>query len=526
MSIWHFGPEPTEGEQKSHYDVCIVGSGAAGSVAAHRMSQMGLHVLILEQGPYIQAHTTYEDVLMASEKALARQPNGCWALNGYPWSTCNVGGGTIFYGGASFRYRLVDFDASAHFPDADLPVVWPYTYGDLEPYYDKIENHVGIAADPSKDPFGPPTRISNLPPVAPSPSAKHILRGAGKLGLKGFPTPLAIATVSYRGRPACDNSQPCIEHRCPSGSKGDVYTCFLRETLQAPRVRLFAGMKAVRLERRQEGSIESIVALRTDTKQTYRFSAKVFVVACNAIQSAALLLRSADQWSPSGIGNEHDMVGRGLCMKLNEYVTGFVHGRANDDVEDVTAPEGVGPFSTVSLMDYYLDESIPTGMGGMIYENRYGQSYSMRPHGAVVRLECMIADQPSRKNRVLLSRKLDDFGLPLLAIDYTAHPRDLVRLEAMIERCTAILEHADCRWIRREATDFHLGSCHLHGTCRSGREPRSSVLDTKSRVHSVENLYVIDGAYMPFASAVNPTHTIQAHSLKSTEGILQTHWKL
>src|ERR1043166_49227 len=352
-----FGREPTSADERAAYDVCIIGSGASGSVAARRLAREGMQVLILEQGPYVRPETGYEDILVASEMALGRQANGCWALNGYPWSTCNVGGGTVFYGGVSFRYRPVDFAAGDHFPDADLPMEWPYRYADLEPYYDEIETHIGVAAEANSDPLLPPSRVNYLPPVPLTASARHIQDGAARLGWHTFRTPLAIATIPHRGRAACVGDQPCIEARCPHGAKGDAETCFLKETLEQPNVRLFAGIKAVRLERDREKRVATVLAIRTDTRREYRFSAKVFLVAGNAIQSAALLLRSGDAWCSAGLGNEHDMVGRGLCMKLNEYVVGYTGENAG---AENPAMEGNGPYSTLATMNAYLDRAMPT----------------------------------------------------------------------------------------------------------------------------------------------------------------------
>lgn len=519
------GPQPSREDEKRIHDVCIIGSGAAGSVAAALCVEAGLSVLVLEQGPFLDNQTTYDEVVQASEPALARQPNGCWGLNGYPWTTCNVGGGTVFYGGASFRYRVADFDAGEYMGDADLPVAWPYSYEDLNPYYDHIEQVIGLsAAPPEADPNHPPKAITNLPPLPPSAGARHLYEAARRLQLNPFPTPLAIASTPHRGRPACGYSSACIEHRCTEGAKGDAFTVFLEPLFRSPRFHLLAGMKAVRLERRRRDQVERVSAVRVDTGQTFSFRARAFLVACNAIQSAGLLLQSTDGWSPDGIGNEHDMVGRGLCMKLNEFVVGYKDGPDPEDATGRVKAEEAGPFSTFAVTDFYFDSEAPTGMGGLIYENRYGRTYRMRHSGNVLRLECILADQPSRDNRVTLSRQKDAYGAPRLAIDYTPHPRDLARLESMVEHCRQILEAAGCRWIRRESGDFHLGSCHLHGTCRAGTDERFSVLDPWSRVHSVENLFVVDGAFMPFPSGMNPTLTIQAHSLRATEHALSEFW--
>ena len=118
-----------ESQEDRLYDVCIIGSGAAGSVVALHCAAQGLEVLILERGGFPEGRT-FDEIMEASEPAFARDAKGCWSLSGYPWTSCNVGGGTLFYGGASFRLRDINFDASAHLGDGDLPVAWPYRYAE------------------------------------------------------------------------------------------------------------------------------------------------------------------------------------------------------------------------------------------------------------------------------------------------------------------------------------------------------------------------------------------------------------
>jgi paromamine 6'-oxidase/6'''-hydroxyneomycin C oxidase/2'-deamino-2'-hydroxyparomamine 6'-oxidase len=510
----HYGPHPTDLDCRIEFDVCVIGSGASGSVVAHELVSAGMKVLMLEQGPFVQGGITYEDLIRMSEPAFGRMANGCWSLNGYPWSTCNVGGGTVCYGGASFRYREVDFDASIHFSDADLPVEWPYPYSELSKYYDQIEAMIGVAACPSADPTMPPLgETSYLPHVPISPAGMAIKKAAEQLGLSVSPTPLAILTKAFRDRSACNYDSPCIEQKCPVGAKGDAFTVFLRPIFQKNEFRLFAGMKVVRLNRQKRSSVNEAVALHVPTGNYYTFSAKKFVLAANAIQSAALLLRSSDTWSPNGIGNENDMVGRGLCFKLNEYVEGFRHEETSRSTDDPQQQAG-GPFSTVAILDYYLDDRCPTGMGGMIYEANHGFRYAIADRARVLRLEAMLADQPSRNNRVRLARESDSHGLPRIVLDYNVHPRDAARLQFMVKQCHEILRKAGCELTRSESTEFQLGSCHLHGTCRGSRNPKDGVTDSFGRVHTVDNLFVADGGFMPFPSGLNPTLTIQAHALR------------
>ena len=400
-----YGPPPTPEQVAREYDVCIVGSGAAGSIAALELVNAGFRVLVLEQGPFVDRRASYDEILRSSEPAYGRMPNGCWGLVGYPWTTCNVGGGTVFYGGVAFRYREVDFDASDHLPDADLPVRWPYDYAELAPFYDEVEGLLEIAADPAGDPTSPPVaRSEYLPPVARSASGKILWNAAETLGWRPFPTPMAIRTVETEAGAACDLETPCIENPCKTGAKRDASTVLL-PLLDRPNLDLIAGMKVVELRRRSRERVSEVLAVRVDTRETYQLRARWFLVAANAIQSAALLLRSRDSWSPDGLGNEHDMVGRGLCFKLDAYVSGFRNGGHEPGASGPSPVKG-GPFSTMTVLDHYVDDTCPTGLGGLIYEARHGFRYSMRDvDGGALRVQCLLSDQPSRENRVHLARE-------------------------------------------------------------------------------------------------------------------------
>jgi choline dehydrogenase-like flavoprotein len=516
-----YGAPPSKESVRRVYDVCIVGSGASGAVAAYELVRSGLSVVMLEQGPFVSARTSYSEIVRLSEPAYVRVVSG-WALTGFPWTTCNVGGGTVFYGGASFRYREIDFDASRFMPEAELPVAWPYDYAELEPYYDEVERMIGIAADPSLDPTSPPTpNATYLPPIEPSPAGRVLRDGGRARGLSPFPTPLAIATVPYRGRPACTQGTPCVEFRCEHRAKGDVVSTLLEPLLSGDGdFELHAGMRAAKLSREQRDRVTSVTAIRVDTGEHYEFRARHFMIACSAVESAALLLRSADRFTPAGLGNERDMVGRGLCFKAFDWVNGW-----RDDPEEARAGElwtNNGPFSTVSVTDYYLDPAAPGGLGGLIYEARHGVAQRFKRGEIPVTIECILADIPARDNRVRLVGDCDGLGLPRTAIAYEPHPKDLARLDHMTARCEELLRAGGCRSVRRAGKDPRAGSSHLHGTCRGGDDPATSVVDGWSRVHDLANLYVIDGAFMPFPGGVNPTLTIQAHALRAARALARS----
>jgi len=501
---WTYGERPDASALTELYDMCIVGSGAAGAVAADVFVQAGFTVLMLERGPHLPATASYDDVVMRGDMALGRTESGTWAPIGYPWSTCNVGGGTVFYGGASFRLREVDFEAASYIDDADLEIDWPFGNETLAPHYDAVESRLGIAADPSADPTAPPGGTSHLlPPVRCSPAGRLIQKAAIGLGMKPFPTPLAILTEPRGGRGACGYDSPCIEASCTTGAKGDSRTVYLEPLDRVPGFRLFAGMCAVRLLRRSARKVEEIEAVDLASGRVVRFRARNFVLAANAIQTAALLLRSADSFQNDGMGNASGLVGRGLCFKANGHVAGY---RAKADPTQYAG----GPFSTVSLTDHYVDPAAPCGLGGLIYESGYGFVYRRKAEETVVRVEVLVPDQPSLSNRVVLGPGKDRVGLPRLALVYNTHPRDMARLSYMLDRAQQLVEATGCTQTWREIEAFHLGSCHLHGTCRAANDPARGVVNDVGRVHDIDNVFVADGAFLPFPAGVNPTLTIQA----------------
>ena len=339
------------------------------------------------------------------------------------------------------------------------------------------------------------------------------LAAAGlQIGLKGFPTPLAVLTKPRADRKECQEVAPCMNRRCESGAKGDVWTVFLKDLLEQPNVTLLSHHAVERLVRSGPSRVKhaEVLSLEGQGKRR-RYRARAFVLAGNAIQSAALLLRSADRYTRSGLGNNSDLVGRGLCFKLSEIVEGYL--------TEANIPETNhrGPFSTITFTDYYVSLEAPSGLGGLIYENRPEIGGPMREAGRIIRVECLLADQPVRENRVRLSSQKTSIGFPYVVLDYRTHPRDGARLEYMVERATELIHATGAKFIRRIPTGYEGGSCHFHGTLRGGDDPQTSVTDSTGRLHDLDNVYVADGAFFPFPGAVNPTLTIQAHALRVAE---------
>jgi choline dehydrogenase-like flavoprotein len=515
LCLWH--PDPlgaahrhgVDGETTGRmFDVCILGSGASGAVVADALVAAGLDVLMLEEGGRVAPTVSYDALEAATPKAFVADRAGRPVERGWPWTTRNLGGGTVFYGGASFRYQPFDFDPTDRIHVAGLDLRWPFGLDELRPYYERIERRLGVSGgDPREADGGARGRAHPR-----SQAGERLWRAACDAGYHPFPTPLAIRAEAGEHQHACHRESLCITYACRIGAKADAVSTFLLPIASAPNFTLRTGVRAVRLDQVRGSAVDRVVGLDMRTGARIEYRARLFVLACNAIQTAALLLRSRTEFAPEGIGNDHGMVGRGLCMKLSEYTTAEL---------DRDAAEGPivtnGPFSTVAITDHYLDPDCPTGVGGLIYEAKADHPAAYPRDRVQIRIETILSDHPSITNRVRLVEQSDEFGIPRLAIDYQTDPRDAARLRYMLDRSRALIVACGATDVRTEPSGYARGSTHLHGTCRSGRDPRTSVVDGESRIHAIDNAYVADGSFMPYPGGLNPTLTIQAHALRTAE---------
>ncbi|WP_018458204.1 FAD-dependent oxidoreductase [Bradyrhizobium sp. WSM4349] len=495
-------------------DVCVVGSGASGSIVAHEIARKGFRVLVLEAGRTLPAGASLATVRNGvDDAALARAPTGTLRPLGRPWTVSALGGGLTLYAGIAFRYRTVDFDARAHVAADALDPVWPVDYDILRPYYEELEQRIGIARLAGADPLEPPSDPAVLPPHRYSLQGELIATAGGRLGRLPFPTPLAINSIPYRGHAACDRCGPCNEHLCPSGARADARSSFTDVSLPPGALSIAPGSKAVHIALGSLGRADSVEWLDVVTRHRARVRARCVVLAGNAIQSAALLLRSAQRAAPNGIGNASGMLGRGICFKVSGYVSGTV------TIDRVPSHPPGGPFSTVAMTDHYLDAEAPSGLGGLIYEASPAQR-EVRGRNVTLRVHFLAADQPMRSNAVRLANSHDQLGLSNIILEYRTHPLDKRRLGYLSRRASDLLAAAGVKKIAYEESMYQFGSGHLHGGCRAGNDPRESVVDRWGRVHDIDNLYVADGGFFPYPGGVNPTFTIQANALRIARRII------
>ena len=498
----------------SAWDAIVIGSGFGGAMAAHSLVTTGLRVLMLERGGWVARgpqnwtangvglvtpHYTTEsayDVTSGSRRYRA----GSW--------NC-VGGQSVFYGCASFRFRESDFDSAPGLV-GDSGAAWPFRYDELEPFYGRAEQLLGVAGEGGADPTDPPR--STPYPQRPAPlsrSAQSIADAATRLGLRPFRIPLAI---SYGGgdRRACMRCGTCDGYACAAEAKNDIATAIIPRLVR-DGMTLRPNTVCVRLVRR--GSrIEAVECVDRVTGERYRLSADCIVLAAGALATPHLLLASElHAANPAG-----SAVGRYLMRHRNAVVFGVYARQPN--------PERAFD-KQIAIHDLYHggpgwgDEPLGgiqqlTPPVGLV---RAYMPFAVRDPAATLvshatGLLVIAEDQPRPENRVKVDwATRDRFGLPRLRITHAYTARDDAAAAVLVVQAKRILREAGARFTFVHPIETF---SHALGTVRMGAAPRTSPLDEHGRYRGVDNLFVADASALPRSASVNPSLTIAANALR------------
>jgi choline dehydrogenase-like flavoprotein len=493
-------------------DILVIGSGMGGGALTYGLKDGDARVLVVERGERLPREPANWSVEEVFGRRRYRSVD-CWLdRDGRPFNPgihYYVGGNTKVYGAAMVRLRREDFGELAH--AGGVSPAWPISYDELEPWYGLAERMMDVHGAAGADPTEPPRSSAYpRPPIAHDPAIASLADRLERQGLHPFPLPAAI---DQGPAGTCIRCRTCDGFPCRLGAKGDAETRCIDPALRSRRVSLRTGVKVRRLLTTPDGRrVDGVETETADGVEVLR--AGTVVVACGAVQSAALLLRSANPRHPRGLANGSDQVGRNY-MAHNPTALMAVDPRRRSDVVYQ---------KSLAVNDFYFgapDYRWPMGNVQMLGKLQAGMLTAALPlvPGAAMRwlaersIDWYVCseDLPEAKNRVTIE--------PDGRIRLSYRPNNLDGHERLVRRLARLMRKLGYPIVLTRRLGLETTS-HQCGTVRFGTDPATSVLDPLCRAWEVENLYVVDGGFFPSSAAVNPALTIAAQALRVARHLL------
>jgi choline dehydrogenase-like flavoprotein len=497
-----------------HPDVIVIGSGAGGAPLTKRLADLGLHVLLLERGRAIpkEPENWNPRQVLLQRRYLTQE---AWKdAVGKPvnrYARYNIGGATKYFGSVMIRFREQDFLATEHL-DGTSPA-WPFSYSSLEPYYGQAEQLFGVHGATQDDPTEPYRSTAfPFPAVKSEPFVAEVEAKLRRQGL--HPNPLPVAVDLHEGG-KCIRCATCDGFPCLVGAKNDAETRCVAPALETGRVTLWANAVVLRLVREVAGS--RIASVEVEHQGELKsIVAKTIVLSAGALNSALLLMRSADSTYPAGIANSSGMVGRHY-MGHNFTAIMAVSQRRNPTHFQ----------KTMSINDFYLgDTSYPYPMGNVQMLGKLqadmlkvrvgflpavvGRFLTARSVDLLVTTE----DLPKPNNRVVI----DGGAARLAVVRSNADPHK--RLAGIM---TKMMKQIGFPLVLTNTMPLAFSSAQC-GTVRMGDEPSLAPLDGHCRAYDHPNLFVVDASCFPSSGSVNPSLTIAAQALRVADHIAKTEF--
>ncbi|MHC1547171.1 GMC oxidoreductase [Phyllobacterium sp. K27] len=491
-------------------DIVIIGSGVGGATMAAGLAASGADILILEAGDHLPDRPENRDPRAIFQKGVFR-PNEIWydetgkAFN--PGNYYNVGGNSKFYGAVLTRYRAEDFKEMQHMEG--VSPAWPFSYEELEPWYCKAEGLFQVRGMLGEDPTEPEhSKLYDFHPVPDEAPIRLLRQRLKNAGVHPFSLPLGIDIDTWLSH----GKTPWDAHPNSFNGKMDAETTALAAALKHENVQLQTNSRVIRLETAADGRTITTVHYETGG-QRFMIMPKLVILSAGAVQSAVLLLRSANDANPTGLANRTDQVGRNFMNHNLSAVIGFDPRFRNDSVYQ----------KTLGFNDFYLSD----GKGGAPLGNvqllgrisapvlksdlKHVPEWLLERFCAhTVDFLAMSEDVPKPESRVRIDG--DKIVLEWIRSNWPAHQR----LVAQIKR---VLRAAGFPLVISKAFDRKTPS-HQCGTVRMGSDPAAAPLDTYCRAYQHPNLFVVDAAFLPTSAAVNPALTIAAQALRVADHIV------
>ena len=489
-----------------HADVVVIGSGMGGATVAYALARRGVDVLVLERGQRVPREPeNWSPRAVFGERRY--KPAERWLDAGArpfaPGVHYVVGGNTKVYGASLPRFRAHDFGAVEHHEGTSPP--WPFGYDELEPYYAEAEEIYRVHGEAGVDPTGP--RRSGPFPYPAVEHEPYVADLAERLRRQGVtPVPNAMG-IDRRPGGTCVRCATCDGFPCRLGAKSDAETCGIDRAIATGNARLATGIRVRRIVTDGTGRrVQRLVAEGPDGDVEIRGDR--FVLAAGAVNSAALLLASADDKHPRGLANGSGQVGRNFMMHNNAHIVAIDVKRRNDVVFQ----------KTLGVNDWYRDggDGYPLGSLQLIGKVQGVMMKSAAPRVLPLPLLEQVArrsvewlvmaeDLPDPDNRVIV----DSAG----RITTVRRARGLSTHARLLRRAKQLLRSVGYDAILTQHFDISMNS-HQCGTVVAGTDPAKSVLDPWCQAHELANLWVVDAGFFPSSAAMNPALTIAAQALR------------
>lgn len=528
------------------HDVVVIGSGAAGGMAAYNLVEKGVKVLMLDAGERFKRENFWTHVLpfewnqrihrgeSPPEFELSKKEQPYLTPTGKPFHLVRVwglGGKTNIWGRVSLRYSDINLQEPAR---DGWGIPWPIRYTDLAPYYDKVEQLIGVCGGDDNLEILPGSRY-HMPVPPPRCGELLIQKGAARLNIPVVAIRRANLTRDHRGFPACHYCGAC--HRgCDTASFFNSADHLIPFAEKTGRLKIIPNAVVARIFAGKNGLASEVQYFGRHTGQEHRVKARVVVLAASAMDSTRILLNSKSERYPNGLGNEFDQLGRNFCEQQMVHVHGYLKELTGAPVTDEDGLGGAHMYiprfnhrihrkkylrgfgmqmwgAGAQMEPYQLAMNTP-GFGAEFkraVKQRYPAAVSLHSFGEIL---------PRPENRVTVDEsRTDRYGVPLMNISVEYGENEHQMRRHMYEMAAEILKAAGAEVFPfdSEVSDPPGSSIHEHGTCRMGDNPRLSVLDQFNRMHEVKNLLVVDGSCFPSASEKNPTLTILALAWRATD---------
>jgi choline dehydrogenase-like flavoprotein len=556
------------------YDAIIIGSGAGGGTLALHLARAGKRILILERGPFLPQEKLNWDtsaVFLDNRYHTHEVWHDRDGKELHPQQAYFVGGQTKVYGAAMFRMRAEDFGEVIH--QGGISPAWPIRYEDMEPYYTRAEDLFHVHGDLGNGAHVAGGQLSEFDPTEPFHSKPYpyaafsnedrmgaIEAEVRKLGVRTFPIPLGLkrdATDPVASK--CVRCDTCDGYPCLVHAKSDADINCIREIMHLDNVTLLTGARVLRLITNASGTAVTAVEVQhADSRSIEQYEGHIVALCAGAVNSAVVLLQSANDKHPNGLANGSGQVGRNFMYHQADALLA-ISTEINEDAY----------MKTWGTNDFYLRDPDPAypyplgqvqPVGSFHHEMMKGDAPPMTPEFVLEGMRhhavpwwLTTEDLPDPNNRVTLRNATPSSHTDISPGVAGAHPASGKSPSNMASAVTTAtpghirltytpnntksFERLKDRWVdvlkRAGHADaslpFHAyfkkripleGVGHQNGTCRFGHDPATSVLDTNCKAHELDNLYVVDASFFPSSSAVNPSLTIIANAIRVADHLL------